>query len=134
MGSFPAKPVGPAYPCRVSDVDDDGNETGGVRMPDMMVPVATHTGFNVRHPKSGGDGQILEYVGLTHPFARTEAERQSNGDPRPSMEARYPTREDYIAKVTTAAQDLARDRYIMDEDIELCVAIAAERYDGVMRS
>ncbi|MEM7748548.1 MAG: alpha/beta hydrolase domain-containing protein, partial [Pseudomonadota bacterium] len=93
IGSFPAKPVGPAYPCRVSDVDSDGNETGGVRMPDMMVPVATHTGFNVRHPKSGGDGQILEYVGLTHPFARTEAERQSNGDPRPSMEARYPTRE-----------------------------------------
>ncbi|MEM9359486.1 MAG: alpha/beta hydrolase domain-containing protein [Pseudomonadota bacterium] len=134
IGMFPAKRVGPAYPCRVSDVDSDGNETGGVRMPDIMVPVATHTGFNVRHPKSGGDGQILEYVGLTHPFAKTEAERESKGDPRPSLEARYPTREDYIAKVTAAAQDLARERYIMDEDIELCVAIAAERYDGVMSS
>ena len=134
IGTFPAKKVGPAYPCRVSDVDDDGNEIGGVRMPDVAVPVATHTGFNVRDTQSGGAGQILEYVGLSLPFAKTEADRKSSGDPRPSLEARYGTRDDYVAKVSAAAQDLAQQRFIMEEDVKLCVAIAAERYDGVMNS
>lgn len=134
IGTFPAKPVGPAYPCCVSDVDDDGNETGGVRMPDVAVPVATHTGFNVRHAKSGGNGQILEYVGLSLPFAKTEGERERKGDPRPSLAARYATRDEYVAKVRAAATDLARDRYILDEDVELCVTIAVERYDGVLNS
>lgn len=134
IGTFPARNIGSAYPCRVSDVDDDGNEIGGVRMPDMTVPVATHTGFNVRHPTTGGEGQILEYVGLTLPFAKTAAERESNGDPRPSMEERYSSRADYLAKVKAAAQELAQQRYIVEEDIELCVAIAVERYDGLMQS
>ena len=103
-------------------------------MPDMTVPVATHTGFNVRHPTTGGAGQILEYVGLTLPFAKAAAERESNGDPRPSLEERYSSRADYLAKVKAAAQELAQQRYIVEEDIELCVAIAVERYDGLMQS
>ena len=85
IGTFPASSAGSAYPALVSAVDEDGNETGGVRMPDVSVPVATHTGFNVRHPASGGAGQILEYVGLTLPFPRDETVRQAAGDPRTSI-------------------------------------------------
>ena len=70
---LPAKFTGEPYPAWVSAVDACGNELGGLRMPDVAVPVATHTGFNPRYAESGGDGQILEYLGSTIPLARTAA-------------------------------------------------------------
>ncbi len=130
IGAFPATCAGDAYACVVSAVDADGNETGGVRMPDVAVPVATHAGFNVRHPESGGSGQILEYIGLTLPFAKDEAARGQGGDPRPSIEARYGGRDDYLERVRAAARALVESRLLLAEDIEVCVAIAAERYDA----
>lgn len=132
IGSFPATPTGEAYPCVVSDVDDNGNETGGIRMPDVSVPVATHTGFNVRHPESGGAGQILEYVGLSLPFAKDAAQREASQDPRPSIAERYGSREDYLQQVQAAAEELVERRYLLEEDISLCVTLAAARYDAVM--
>ena len=119
-------------PRRLSAVDADGNETGGVRMPDVSVPVATHTGFNVRHPNSGGAGQILEYVGLTVPFATDADARQTSGDPRPSIAERYPNREDYLQRIEAAAQALVETRLLLAEDVALCVSLAADRYDAIM--
>ena len=130
IGRFPAGRTGPAYPALVSAVDTDGNETGGVRMPDISVAVATHTGFNVRHPDSGGAGQILEYVGLTLPFPRDDAARGAAGDPRASIASRYAGRDDYLARVRDAAAALVADRLLLAEDVEVCVAIAAERWDA----
>jgi len=130
IGRFPARRTGPAYPALVSALDGDGNETGGVRMPDVSVPVATHTGFNVRHPDSGGAGQILEYVGLTLPFARDETARAAAGDPRAAIASRYAGRDDYLARVREAARALVAARLLLQEDVEVCVGIAAERYDA----
>ncbi len=133
IGSFPATKKDQAYACVVSDVDQDGNEIGGVRMPDISVPVATHTGFNVRHPESGGAGQILEYVGLSLPFAKDAASREAAHDPRLSVTERYGNRENYLDQVRTAAEELMQSRYLLKEDIDLCVSLAAERYDAVMQ-
>lgn len=129
--TLPARFTGEPYPSPVSAVDADGNETGGVRMPDVSVPVATHAGFNPRHPESGGEGQILEYLGSTVPFARTAAERAAAGDPRPSVAERYPSRAAYLAEVRAAAERLVEGRYLLAGDVDLCVTIAAERYDAV---
>jgi hypothetical protein len=118
------------YLAFVAAVDADGNETGAVRMPDVEVPVATHTGFNVRHPRSGGAGQLLEYVGLTLPFPRDAAERARRGDPRPAIAERYSGRADYLARVRAVARRLAAKRLLLEEDIDLCVDLAAERYDA----
>ena len=130
--ALPARFVGAPYPARVSAVDADGNETGGVRMPDVSVPVATHAGFNPRHPEGGGEGQILEYLGSTLPLARTAAEREAAADPRPSVAERYASRDAYLAGVRAAAERLVEARYLLAEDTDLCVALAAERYDAVM--
>jgi len=132
VGTFPACRAGAAYPARVSALDADGNETGGVRMPDVSVPVATHTGFNVRHPDSGGAGQILEYVGLTLPFPRDEAQRAARGDPRASIAARHADRAAYLDAVRDAARALVAQRLLLEEDVEVCAGIAAERYDACM--
>ena len=130
--ALPARFVGAPYPARVSAVDADGNETGGVRMPDVSVPVATHAGFNPRHPEGGGEGQILEYLGSTLPLARTAAEREAAADPRPSVAERYANRDAYLAEVRAAAERLVGAKYLLAEDADLCVALAGERYDAVM--
>ena len=129
--ALPARFVGEPYPSPVSAVDADGNETGGVRMPDVSVPVATHAGFNPRHPESGGGGQILEYLGSTVPLARTAAERAAARDPRPSLAERYASRDAYLAEVRAAAERLVEGRRLLAVDVELCVALAGERYDAV---
>ena len=121
-----------SYPDFVSAVDDDGNETGGIRMPDVEVPVATHAGFNPRHPSTGGEGQLLEYIGSTLPFARDRAAREAAGDPRRSIAERYENRDQYLAKVLEAAEVLVKDDYLLSEDIGLCIEIAELRYDLIV--
>ena len=118
-----------AYPDYVSAMDWDGNETSGIRMPDVAVPVATHTGFNPRNPETGGTGQLLEYVGSTLPFAKNAAAREASGDSRLSIAERYVDRDDYLTKVRSAAEELVAKRYLLAEDIELCIELAGERYD-----
>jgi hypothetical protein len=128
IGQYP--PIeGARYPSFVAAVDTDGNEVGGIRMPDVAVPVATHTGWNPRHPTTGGAGQIVIMIGATIPFAATAAERQRTGDPRPSRAERYRDRDDYLARVRATAEEMAVTRYLLTEDIEMAVQIAADRYD-----
>ena len=122
--------LGERYQNYVSALDSDGNEVAGIRMPDISVPVATYTGWNPRHPETGGTGQINLMQGSTFPFAATKAEREQRGDPRPSIEERYRDRDAYLAQVRAAAESLADQRYLLAEDIDLAVRLAAERYDA----
>ena len=120
---------GPAYGSRVSAVDDDGNEVAGIVLPELRVPLATHTGWNLRHADIGGEQQLLVFAGSTLPFARTRAEREAAGDPRLSVEERYRSRDDYLAAVRRAAGELCAQRYLLEEDIELSVSMAARLWD-----
>jgi hypothetical protein len=129
VATLPAK-LGERYQTFVSQVDGDLNELGGIQLPDLTVPVASYTGWNPRAPETGGAGQILSMQGSTLPFAATRAERERLGDPRPSIEERYRDREDYLTRVRAAAEVLARQRYILEEDVDVVVANAAERYDA----
>ena len=121
---------GEPYLALVADVDDDGNEIGGLRVPDVAVPLATNTGFNPRHPETGGEGQLLEYLGSTLPFAGRDEDRDA-GDPRASIASRYASRTDYLSRVRACAEALVEQRYLLDEDIETCVENAAARYDAL---
>jgi hypothetical protein len=122
---------GEPYPSYASAVDEDGNELAGIRLPDLTVPVATHTGWVARHPDSGGAGQLVDMMGASVPFAPTAAERQARADPRPSIAERYRDRADYTSKVRAAAEDLVTSGFILPEDIDLVVEIAAQRFDVV---
>jgi hypothetical protein len=121
--------VGEPYPSYVSAIDADGNEVSGIRVPDVSVPVATHTAWMPRHPATGGAGQFLDMMGTTHPFPRTPGERQERGDPRASIAERYRDRDAYIAQARAAAEALAAARYILKEDIDLAVELAVKRYE-----
>lgn len=132
IGDMPAK-IGPTpYPDWVSILDGNGNEAAGIPMPDVAVPVASHTGFNPRHADTGGAGQLLEYIGSTIPFAKDQAGREGLGDPRPSIHERYASRDDYLQQVRAAAEKLVGQRYLLAQDVALCVDLAAARYDACM--
>jgi hypothetical protein len=113
-------------------VDADGNERAGIMLPELSVPLATHTGWNPRHPDIGGSGQLLAFAGTTVPFARTRREREALNDPRPSIEERYRSRDDYLARVRAAAAKLAQKGYLLEEDVELSVTTAARMWDHWM--
>ena len=131
VGRYPAVERG-TYACLVSAIDEDGNEVAGVRLPDLTVPVGTHTAWNLRHPETGAPEQVIPMRGLTHFFAPTRARRDERGDPRPSLEERYESREAYLDQVREAALQLVSERFVLEEDVELIVANAAERYDAAM--
>jgi hypothetical protein len=99
-------------------------------VPELTVPVATHTGWNLRHPDIGGADQLLYFAGATLPFARTRAEREKVGDPRPSIAERYRSRDDYLAQVREAAKALVAEGYLLDEDIDTSLAYAARFWDA----
>ena len=128
IGRYPVR-EGERYPAYVANVDRDGNEIAGLRLPDLTVPLGTHAGWNPRHPDTGAPEQIMSMQGFTQFFARTQAEREASGDPRPSIQERYPSREAYLAAVRNQAELLAHDRYILTEDIDVVVSDAAERWD-----
>jgi hypothetical protein len=119
---------------RVSSVDVDGNERAGIPVPELSVPLATHTGWNLRHPESGGADQILYFGGSTLPFARTRAEREAAGDPRLAIAERYASRADYLARVREAAQKLVAAGYLLEEDIETSVNYGGRNWDAWART
>jgi alpha/beta hydrolase family protein len=122
--------VGAPYGTRVSAVDGDGNEVAGVILPELAVPLATHTGWNLRHPDIGGAEQLLVFAGATLPFPRTRAMREADGDPRRSIEERYASREEYLARVREAAVRLAREGYLLEDDVDTSIDFAARMWDA----
>ena len=114
-----------SYGTRVAAVDADGNETAGIRLPPIAVPLATYTGWNLyaRLPS-----ELCDRDGSYIPFARTKADAAASGDPRPSVEERYGSRADYVAKVRAAADQLVRDRLLLPADAAAYVR-AAEASD-----
>ena len=118
-----------AYPNLVAAVDQDGNETAGVALPDVSVPLATYTGWNLRHPDMGAPDRIMGLTGSTIPFSATRAEREASRDPRPSIEERHGSKDAYLHQVRSAAQTLVDEGYLLEEDLEPLVAQASVRYD-----
>ena len=130
--SYPPVESG-SYPILVSAMDEDCNEVAGIRLPDIAVPLATYTGWNVRHEEMGQGGLMTSgapLFGTTLVFPRTRAERETSGDPRKAIDERYSSKEDYLARVRAAAQTLVRERYLLAEDIEAVVAVAARKWDA----
>src|SRR5207302_2814091 len=125
---------GPPYAVLVSAIDEDGNEIAGVRLPDVRVPLATHTGWTLRHADIGGAGHFTPLLGAAHPFPATAADRTASGDPRLSIEERYRSREDYLERIRDAVRDLVAEGFLLEEDTAHLLAQAAEHYDAFVAS
>jgi hypothetical protein len=109
------QPPTQSWQALVPQVDVDGNEIAGIRLPDIAVPVGTFSGWNLYRPPMP-TGELADRDGTYLTFAATRVERDRAGDPRPSLEERYTTREAYVARVQAVVSALQRDRLLLAED------------------
>jgi hypothetical protein len=107
---------GPIYPSYVPKTDSDGNDIAGIRLPELVVPLATYTGWGLRSGAWANDG--CEASGQYIPFATTMTARVAAGDPRPSVQERYPSWGLYRQQVIKAVDDLVRNRFLICDDTQ----------------
>ncbi|WP_194152339.1 alpha/beta hydrolase domain-containing protein [Muricoccus nepalensis] len=104
-------------PAVMPKVNADGNETAGVPSVLHQAPLGTYTGWNVvaggffRGQPCGG-GLTGGYI----PFARTLADREASGDPRPSLTERYGSQEGYLCAVRAAVRHDVAARFLLRAD------------------
>jgi hypothetical protein len=108
--------VGYGYPTRVPQVDADGNDLGGIRLPEIAAPLATYTGWNLRTAEIGAAGQRLAFLGSFVPLPKTAAEAEAAHDSRLPVEARYKSYDEYRGQFERAVDGLVSERFILAED------------------
>ncbi|GAC1542325.1 MAG: alpha/beta hydrolase domain-containing protein [Myxococcales bacterium] len=107
--------LGSSYDVLVPLPDRDGIDAPGIRPIETRAPLGTNTGWNVRAPGRRSPN-LCGLSGSFIPFATTRAERRANGDPRKSLQERYEDHEGYVEAVASAAHQLVRERFLLDED------------------
>jgi hypothetical protein len=117
------------WPFLVPQVDEDGNELAGIRLPDQAVPIGTLTGWNFRNPNTGNPKAIVPLLGSLIPFAKTAAGRA--GDPRKALDERYRGKSDYLGRVTEVALGLAKQGYVLREDVPFLLERASAGWDWI---
>ena len=125
--------IGAAFPVLVPQVNEDGNERDGVQLPEIRVPLATITGWNLRAPSIGAPDQRVAFEASYVPFPKTAAERKQTGDPRKSIAERYASRADYLSRYGTAVDELVNERWILPEDRAALLARGAQEWDWSTR-
>jgi hypothetical protein len=121
--------AGAPLPLLVPAVDDDGNERAGIRLPEVAVPLATYTGWNFRKPEIGAPNELVSLLGASILFPATRAARDAAKDPRRSIEERYRSQEDYLAKVEQAADALVKAGYLLVDDEPRILQRAGDQYE-----
>jgi hypothetical protein len=122
---------GADFRIMVPAVDEDGNELGGIRLPEIAVPVATYTSWNWRAPEIGAPGELMDFRGSFFPFARTRDERNPETDHRPSIAERYASREEYLGRYAESARALVAEGYLLAADLPALLDHAGELWELV---
>lgn len=115
------------YRVLVPKCDVDGNEIGCLSPPEVAVPVATYTGWNLRRQDAGAENELVSLTGSFIPFPGTKAEREKTGDPRQSVAERYGSLDEYLRRLRAACVKLEQGGYLLAEDVERTVEIHRER-------
>jgi len=114
-----------AYSVLVPAVDQDGNEIAGIRMPLVQAPLGTYTGWNIR-AKGFSPGAMAAFEGSYIPLPETKAEQEVTGDPRASLEERYPAHEDFVTAVAEAIKRLVAEGFLLEEDAKRILQTAGD--------
>jgi hypothetical protein len=128
---LPRDGAGAPLPLLLPQVDADGNELAGLRLPEVAVPLATYTGWNFRTPAAGSPDETVMLAGSWIPFPPTRAARAAAHDPRRSVEERYASRADYLARFERAATALVQQHLLLAEDLPTLLREAGARWDRV---
>lgn len=123
---------GTLYGTRVIASNEDGLEIAGIQLPDISVPLGTHTGWNPQNAETGAPNRLSRWFGSFIPFARTVTERNATGDPRPAITERYISKDDYVTAYAEVTLDLANQEMILGLDINPMIERAGLLYEKVL--
>ena len=124
--------MGKPFETLVPRPDADGLDQGGIALPELLAPLGTRTGFNTRNDAAGFPWATGRWDGSFVPFARTEAERQASGDPRPSLAARYCRPRRLRGEGAVGRRRRRRPGFLLPEDVDALVSEAGGLYDRIM--
>lgn len=122
---YPRETEPSRYRPLVAKVGADGNELAGILLPDIAVPLATYTGWNL-YKAPFPEGELCDRDGSYAPLPATKAERGATNDPRASLEERHGSHANYVRKVEQAAAALVKQRLLLREDAERYAAAARD--------
>ncbi len=97
------------------ETDEHGNVLGGVRLPEVDVPIATFSTENGAAP--GADfttGMACGLGGATEPFTEEK------------LLQLYPTHDDYVQKYTAASEKAVADGFLLEEDSNAAIEQAQD--------
>jgi len=121
--------VSEPFPVLVPQVNEDGNERDGVRLPEMIVPLATYTSWNLRDPSIGAPTERVSFEASLIAFPKTAADRERTHDPRKSIAERYASRDEYMRLYVNAVNELVKQRWILEEDREQLIRRGEQEWD-----
>jgi hypothetical protein len=115
------------YVVKVPRSDADGNDLGTLLPAEVAVPVATHTGWNLRRRDVGAEDMLVSLSGSYLPFPKTKAEAKATGDPRMSLEERYGNFATYQRRLSERCEEMVKQRYLLQEDADRILNAANKR-------
>jgi hypothetical protein len=124
--------LGAPFVSLVPAVDETGNDRGGIRLPQIAVPLATHTGWNYRRPSIGAPDRLASEIGSYLALPKTRVDREKGGDGRLSIAERYASKQAYLDRISAVARELVTERFLLAEDVADLIAQAATHYDWAM--
>src|SRR5438132_3760276 len=132
IGVEPPRKLGD-YVVLVPKSGPDGNDVGCLLPPEVAVPLATYTGWNLRRRDAGAEGMLASLMGSYIPLPRTAVECKATGDPRKSIQERYGSFEEYKKRCAAACAELMKKRHMLQEDAERFLA-SREKLRGLFPS
>lgn len=115
------------YRVLVPRCGPDGNQLGCLLPPEVALPVATYTGWNLRSKQAGAENELLSLKGSYLPFPLTKSQRERTSDPRPSLQERYDTLEKYLDRLQAECRRLQEAGYLLAEDARRTVRVQRSR-------
>jgi hypothetical protein len=116
-----------SYRVLAPKCDADGNELGCLLPPEVAVPIATYTGWSLRRQDVGATNELVSLTGSFIPFPVSDVDQKSAGDPRRSVQSRYGTHSEYVARFTAECERLQAAGFLLAEDAERLPKLHAER-------
>lgn len=105
----------------VPQVDAVGNELGGVRLPELDVPLGAYAGWNLRSPAIGSPERMIAFKGSFFPLSAS------------TVRARYSSQSDYLEKFRHAGEQLAAKRFVLPSDIPKMTERGGQLWDSLSK-
>lgn len=126
-GSVAVKTAQTQYTTLVPKTDADGNDIAGIHLPDITVPLGTHTGWATR---ADIPGEMCGNLGQFIPFAYAKTQRNQARDPRLSLLERY-SKKTYVTRIQQAVKELQNQRLLLEEDAAAYVVDAEQKVTAI---